>query len=110
MADDADELAVMVDIVTVDSVCAEWTRVPNWIRLDVQGLEFDVLDGAREVIREGRGRLKIVAEMHPHLWSEYGIQPREVLERLAALGLRARGLTANDSFLTPDSHMILESL
>jgi FkbM family methyltransferase len=110
VADDLDDSAVMVEIVTVDSVCVQWKRVPNWIRLDVQGLEFEVLEGAREVIREGRGRLKIVAEMHPHLWPDYGIRPREVVERLAALGLRARGLTPSDSFLIPDSHMILESL
>jgi hypothetical protein len=100
----------MVDIVTVDSVCARWTRVPDWIRLDVRGLELDVLEGAREVIRAGRGRLKIIAEMHPQLWPEYGIQPREVDERLAALSLQARGLTPDDSLLTPDSHMILEPL
>ena len=108
--DDADDSAVTVDVVTVDSACAQWMRIPDWIRLDVQGLEFDVLEGAQEVIREGRGRLKIVAEMHPQLWPAYGIQPREVVERLAVLGLRARGLTPNDSFSTPDSHMILESL
>lgn len=110
VADDADGSTVMVDIVTVDSVCARWTRVPDWIRLDVQGLEFDVLEGAREVIHAGRGRLKIIAEMHPQLWPEYGIQPREVDERLAALSLQAQGLTPNDSRLAPDSHMILEPL
>jgi hypothetical protein len=54
--------------------------------------------------------LKIIAEMHPQLWPEYGIQPQEVDERLAALGLQARGLTPNDSLSTPDSHMILEPL
>ena len=97
VADDADGSTVMVDIVTVDSVCARWTRVPDWIRLDVQGLEFDVLEGAREVIHAGRGRLKIIAEMHPQLWPECGIQPREVDERLAALRLQARALTPNDS-------------
>jgi FkbM family methyltransferase len=109
VADDVDGSTLMVDIVTVDSVCARWTRVPDWIRLDVQGLEFDVLEGARDVIHEGRGRLKIIAEMHPQFWPEYGIQPGEVAERLADLGLQARGLTPSDSFFTPDSHMILES-
>jgi hypothetical protein len=54
--------------------------------------------------------LKIIAEMHPQLWPEYGIQPREVDERLAALSLQAQGLTPNDSRLAPDSHMILEPL
>src|SRR5262249_37841621 len=80
---DATGDSVIVDVVTVDSVCAHWTRPPDWIRLDVQGLEFDVLEGARDVIHAGRGRLKIVAEMHPQFWPDYGIRPGEVVDRLA---------------------------
>ncbi len=107
-ADDSGGSSLTVDVVTIDSICAGWTRPPDWIRLDVQGLEFDVLQGAREVIRAGRGRLKVVAEMHPQQWPEYGIHPREAVARLAALGLRARSVSASADRFTQDSHMILE--
>jgi hypothetical protein len=90
--------------------CAKWTRPPDWIRLDVQGLEFEALHGAREVICAGRGRLRVVAEMHPQQWPECGIHPREAVERLAALGLRARSVSASVTPFTQDSPVMLEPL
>lgn len=108
VAGDHRNRSTAVDMTTVDSVCAAWTEPPDWIRMDVQGLEFDVLQGAREVIRTARGRLKIIAEMHPEQWSEYGIKPGEVVERLAALGLRGRSVSDNDRPFSQDAHMILE--
>ena len=84
---------VSVDVLTVDAVCHELGRAPDWIRMDVQGLEFEVLQGAHETIRAARGRLKIVVETHPEQWPDFGIDPREAQERFAVLGLRARPLT-----------------
>ena len=53
--------------------------------MDVQGLELEVLEGARDAIREARGRMKIVAEMHPEQWPDFGVQPNEVHDHFAAL-------------------------
>jgi hypothetical protein len=100
-----------VDVVTVDTVCGrELGRPPDWIRMDVQGLEFDVLQGAREAIRDARGRLKIVAEMHPEQWPDFGIAPAEAHDRFAALGLRARPITAGEPLYTQSGHVVLEPL
>ena len=50
---DAGPSAVSVDVVTIDGICAALGRPPDWIRMDVQGLEFDVLAGAER--RHPRG-------------------------------------------------------
>lgn len=99
-----------VDVVTIDEVCAEFGRAPDWIRMDVQGLEFDVLRGARAVLHEARGRIRIVAEMHPDQWPDYGIAPHEAAERLAALGLRARSVASGRNPFEQGAHAIVECL
>lgn len=96
--------------VTLDGVCASWTRLPDWIRMDVQGQEFDVLRGARELLHAARGRLRIVAEMHPEQWPDYGISPDEAPDEFAALGLRARPLVAGEEPFVQSGHVILEAL
>jgi FkbM family methyltransferase len=101
---------VVVDAVTVDGVAAAVGRLPDWIRMDVQGVEFEVLEGARAVLREARGRISIVAEMHPEQWPDFGVSPRDGADRLAALGLKARSLTPNVPPFTQSAHAILEPL
>jgi FkbM family methyltransferase len=102
--------SVAVDALTVDSVSAELGRPPDWIRMDVQGLEFEVLEGARDAIREAGSRLKIVAEMHPEQWPDFGIRPSDAHGRFAAVGLKARALTPSEPLFTQSGHAILEPL
>ena len=101
---------VSVNVLTVDTMCSELGRVPDWIRMDVQGLEFDVLQGAREAIRAARGRVKIVVETHPDQWPDFGIDPAEAHDRFAALGLRARPITGAERLFTQGGHTILEPI
>ena len=99
-----------VEVLTVDDVAAATGRMPDWIRMDVQGLEFEVLRGASHVLRT-RGRdLRIVAEMHPDQWPEYGVDPRDAAEQFAALGLRARSLVPGEPTFVQGAHAILEPL
>jgi hypothetical protein len=78
--------------------------------MDVQGLEFDVLRGAAGVLREHRGRLRIVAEMHPDQWPQYGVDPRDADDQFAALGLRARSLVPGEPTFVQGAHAVLEPL
>jgi len=55
-----------------------------------------------------RGRLHIVAEMHPDQWPDYGIAPADAGPRFAALGLRARRLVPGEPLFAQGSHVILE--
>jgi FkbM family methyltransferase len=102
--------SISVETVTVDAVCATLGRPPDWIRMDVQGLEFEVLEGARDVIHEARGRLNIVAEMHPEQWPDHGIEAGDVVHRLADLGLRARPLEPGGPLFVQGAHAVLEPL
>jgi FkbM family methyltransferase len=99
-----------VDVLTVDAVSRELGRPPDWIRMDVQGLEFEVLEGARETIEEARGRIKIVAETHPQQWVELGIDRAQAHERFAAAGLRARPIPRGETLFTQSGHVVLEPL
>jgi FkbM family methyltransferase len=96
-----------VDVVTIDETCEAIGRRPDWIRMDVQGLEFDVLRGAARTIAASYGRMRIVAEMHPAQWPAYNFSRDEAPALLSALGLRARSLAGGDPF-QQDTHAILE--
>ena len=78
--------------------------------MDVQGLEFEVLQGAREALREARGRITIVVETHPDQWPDFGIDPAEAQDRFGDLGLRARPIAAGDPLFTQGGHVVLEPL
>jgi FkbM family methyltransferase len=95
---------------TLDAVCAREKRLPNWIRMDVQGMEFEVLRGAREVLREAGDRIRIVAEMHPDQWPDYGVAPAEAVHRFAELKLRAKSLTGGPPTFVQGGHVVLEPL
>jgi FkbM family methyltransferase len=100
----------LVDVVTLDQVASELGRSPDWIRMDVQGAEFEVLSGARTVLAERRTPVRILAEMHPQQWPDFGVDPHEAPERLAALGLRARALEPGTNPFGQSCHAILEAL
>jgi FkbM family methyltransferase len=92
-----------VPTVTIDDVCRERGLRPTLIRMDVQGAEFAALEGARRTIQDGRGRLRLVVEMHPQLWPTFGVSAQEAGARLASLGLKATALEGDDPF-APDGH------
>ncbi|HEX2343248.1 MAG TPA: FkbM family methyltransferase [Vicinamibacterales bacterium] len=96
-----------VRVTTIDKVCCDLAIRPTLIRMDVQGAEIAALEGAREIIRTGRGTLRIVVEMHPQLWQSFGVTPQSARDRLEALGVGARPLEGNDPFAA-DGHAILE--
>ena len=78
--------------------------------MDVQGLEFEVLEGAQEAIRAARRHIKIVVETHPDQWPDFGIDASEAHDRFAALGLRARPIASAEPLFTQGGHVILEPM
>jgi FkbM family methyltransferase len=96
-----------VQALTIDGLCREANITPTMIRMDVQGAELAALEGARETIAAGRGRLRIIVETHPQLWPSFGVTTDGARARLEWLGLRARPLEGDDPF-APDGHAILE--
>jgi FkbM family methyltransferase len=100
--------AVSVPMKTLDEVCDELGVSPTFIRMDVQGLEYAILRGARRTIARQKGRLRIVLEVHPQLWPMHGVDATGFDTLLAELGLRARPLIADEPLYTPDGHVLLE--
>ena len=78
-----------VTVLTMDEYCGGKHLQPDWIVIDVEGLEMDVLSGATRTLEHA----SVVAEFHPDLWVASGWSREAVTTLLSSLGLRAVGLT-----------------
>jgi len=67
--------------------------IPDWLLIDIEGLELAALRGASELILERRYKLGIVIEMHPGFWTILGTSRTEVEGLLRELRLHAVPLT-----------------
>jgi FkbM family methyltransferase len=85
-----------VPVTTVDAYCAEHRLAPDFIKVDVEGNELAVLQGARETIRNAPDSLALFVEMHPSLWPALGITRDDVLAELGAQSLQAAPLVPTD--------------
>jgi len=79
------EFTSMVATTTLDQFCSERGIAPAVIKIDVEGAEFDVLEGARQTI--ANPALRLFVEFHPSIWAARGISVESVRQRLAAWGL-----------------------
>ena len=86
---------VTVPVTTVDAFCAEGRVVPDFIKVDVEGAELDVLRGARDTIARTRGRLALFVELHPALWPERGLTRGDLEREIGRLGLAVESLVPN---------------
>jgi FkbM family methyltransferase len=89
----AETTSITVPVTTVDEVCAARGLAPDWIIMDIEGYEAAALEGARETIRKGHGRLGLIVEMHPTLWEMAGTSREKIETLLAELSLMPTGLT-----------------
>lgn len=97
-----------VETTTVDAFCAARGVSPDWIVMDVEGLEIAALEGARNTIRRGRGRLRLLVEMHPDIWSVAGGSRERMADLLDSLGLRAVPLQGPTDALASQRVVLLE--
>ena len=59
--------SIDVPVVTLDGYCARQHVIPQWVLIDAEGLEMEVLAGASGLLVDRR--CSFVIEMHPDLWS-----------------------------------------
>jgi FkbM family methyltransferase len=59
---------MQVPLTTIDHYCRETGIVPDWILIDVEGYEYEVLLGAAETLR--RHRPRVLVELHAQVSSE----------------------------------------
>lgn len=98
-----------VRVVTIDDVCEQMGLRPDWIRMDVQGSELDVLRGARRTFAASNGRLRAVVEMHPFLWRARGFGIDDARAQLRELGLTATGIEDPQDPFADDAHALIAS-
>jgi FkbM family methyltransferase len=99
-----------VEVVTIDDVCRQFDFVPTLIRMDVQGAEIHALRGARDTIRKAGARLRLVVEMHPQCWPDFGVDETIARQTIASLGLSAAPLVPGEKLFARDAHAVLTPL
>jgi len=57
---------VQVDVVALDDYCTDHRVAPRWVLIDTEGLEVQVLEGAKRLL--ANQHTTFVVEMHPTLW------------------------------------------
>jgi FkbM family methyltransferase len=100
----------MVHVQTVDEYCAASTLEPDWMLIDVEGFEFDVLSGAMATILRRGPALSIVVEIHPTLWETTGWSIADVENLCAAIERRLVPLTGQQDALGQYGSILLEPM
>src|ERR1700723_2973790 len=97
---------ITVPMVTLDDAFAG-QRV-DVIKIDVEGFEQQVLQGARTILTEERRRLRaILVEVHPFAWAEAGTTSASFLSLLDEMGFRVEDMQgAAVSSITEYGHVI----
>ncbi|HEY5813476.1 MAG TPA: FkbM family methyltransferase, partial [Terrimicrobiaceae bacterium] len=82
-----------------DWVAEERPAAVDFIKIDVDGYEIDVVEGARETL--SRYKPLMMMEFAPYIFSERGRSFKELLDALSALGYNARTVTGKVLALEP---------
>lgn len=99
-----------VSVTTVDGYCSRHGLNPDWMLIDVEGFEFDVLAGAADTVRRRGRSLSIVMEIHPTLWPLTGWTPTAVAALFHSLGRRPIPLVGQRDPLSEYGSIELEPL
>jgi FkbM family methyltransferase len=92
-----------VPVETLDAVMDRMSeRSPRCIKIDVEGFESDVLDGAAEVLRD-EGLWAVVLEINESA-EAYGFDSEEVFRRMISFGFRTMRYAPFQRRLAPMSH------
>jgi hypothetical protein len=100
---DTEEIAV----ITLDSLLGEKIKAEDvvWLKLDVQGYELKVLDGAQQLLRRA---VAVEAELSLVPLYEGGPLIDEVIRYLGERGFRLSHLLNSDAFYDPSTLQLLQ--
>jgi FkbM family methyltransferase len=88
-----------VHVSTLDRVAGAWDRL-DFIKIDVEGHEPMVLDGATETIR--RWHPVLLIEVNAWALSRFGLTPEDIYRRLRALGYRFGPCRPGETLSSPE--------
>jgi len=77
---------IIVDVVSVDSFYRKHRVTPTVLKIDVEGYEPFVLEGARELIARVP-EITVFLELHPWVWPDIGYDEQKLWKLIADLGL-----------------------
>lgn len=97
-----------VSVVTLDSFSKSRGLVPDWLVLDIEGFEIAALIGARELVLSSKGKLGIIVEMHPNVWSSANTTRALAEGTLSELGMHAVPLNGQADPLGEHGPVFLE--
>jgi FkbM family methyltransferase len=98
-----------VPVTTLDRWCEAQDVSPDWLVIDVEGFEEDVLRGAETLIRT-HPALGVVVEMHPGTWADTRTTPASMSALIDRLGRRAVSLDGAADPLRAHNIALLEPL
>jgi FkbM family methyltransferase len=101
-----DSEAVKVSVTTIDSYCETNKIKPSLIKIDVEGFEFKVLNGARKTLREVQPR--ILVELHPMFWPALGIDTAWAASQLRELNYRVTPIERQSDVMSEHGHVMLQ--
>ena len=81
------------ELTTLDSYVEATGVVPDWILIDIEGLEISALLGASRLISRRGSATGFVVEFHPDLWASAGTSEAEARSTLNKLGLHILPIT-----------------
>jgi FkbM family methyltransferase len=97
-----------VSVSTVDAYCNSLYIKPSLIKIDVEGFEFNVLNGARNTLKEFRPA--VLVELHPMNWPALGIDPNWAAGQLAELNYSVTAVENQADIFSAHAHVMLEPI
>jgi len=90
---------IVVPITTIDAYCRRTGLLPDVMKIDVEGAEYDVLMGAKEVLKNKKPTL--IMGVHPFWWPD-GQAPSAINDLLRECEYRVTTLRGHDAL--PDAY------
>jgi FkbM family methyltransferase len=97
---------VKVPVTTIDAYCQAKKIRPSLIKIDVEGFEFNVLNGARNTLKENRP--SILVELHPMFWFALGIDSGWAESQLRELNYRVIPIENQSDVMSEHGHIMLQ--
>ena len=97
---------VKVEVITLDDYCAARALTPDWIRIDAEGAELAVLEGAAGLL--ANSPVQVVVEMHGSLWDQRDATTARFLSLLRASGRAAVPVTGQRDAFADYGTVVLE--
>ena len=92
LGDVAENCLIKVDMISLDAFCVERNLSPTWVKIDTEGWELKVLEGAVGIMSQNPGT-RFVVEMHPYAWESAGYDATAFRKFCAQHHLRMKPLT-----------------